>query len=939
MAFETTRQEILKQAIELKKLYDSTRIESYKDQELRLRRIVVELDNLTVGASDLNSLTDVTISSPTNGQVLTYNSTTSQWENQAGGGGGGSGYVPYTGATGDVNLGTHQLLAARGTFSNNGSTDTLTVNHTSGSGYGVVITKGGNNEALYVNKTSGSGNAMTVVGGRTSLVDLALSSVSNAAGDFLTLSGGVVHRRTAAQVLSDISVPTPTLAQVTTAGNTTTNAITVGGLVVDTNTLVVDSVNNKVGIGTTTPFTNLDVVGPSGRTTFTGNTRLGLTISGATAQNDYSGIDFVSNSSGVNTNNNPLGRIAMIATSSGSILEFGASNSYATGITRKFTFDWIGRLGVNVGSRSLSGYAALFGDGTETGYHYIGLKATAADLYIGQSAGAPFALAGPSATILSNLGSVFSIGTFNIAAFVLGTSNVERARFTAGGNLLIGTTTDAGYKLDVNGTARVQGAFTATLANVSTANVVYYNTTTGLFTYGAAPGGGGGGTVTSVGLSSATSGVTIGATPVTTSGTITIAIATAATAQNGLLSSTDWNTFNGKQAALSGTGFVKISGTTISYDNSTYYLASNPSGYTTNVGTVTSVGGTGTVSGLTLSGTVTSSGNLTLGGTLTLTSGNVTTALGFTPYNATNPAGYTTNTGTVTSVGLSSATSGVTIGATPVTTSGTITIAIATASGSQNGLLSSTNWTTFNNKQNAISLTTTGTSGAATFVSNTLNIPNYTLAGLGYSVPTLAQVTTAGNTTTNAITVGGLTVDTNTLVVDATNNRVGIGTATPTDKLHIIDSSNANIFGRITATGTNASAAWVAQNDQTDNVVYRVFGSGVSGSQMGISLVRSASLLANLGGSGKFLVGTFSSTDFVLGTGNTERARFVDSTGNFLIGTTTDNGNRLQVSGTIDGQAFAVNGVNGWTGTIMIIMNPPGMQNIQVDNGIITNVF
>ena len=48
-------------------------------------------------------------------------------------------------------------------------------------------------------------------------------------------------------------------------------------------------------------------------------------------------------------------------------------------------------------------------------------------------------------------------------------------------------------------------------------------------------------------------------------------------------------------------------------------------------GTVTSVSGTGTVSGLTLSGTVTTSGNLTLGGTLSLTSGNVTSALGFTP--------------------------------------------------------------------------------------------------------------------------------------------------------------------------------------------------------------------------------------------------------------------------------------------------------------------
>jgi hypothetical protein len=32
---------------------------------------------------------------------------------------------------------------------------------------------------------------------------------------------------------------------------------------------------------------------------------------------------------------------------------------------------------------------------------------------------------------------------------------------------------------------------------------------------------------------------------------------------------------------LNGTGFVKVSGTTISYDNSTYYLASNPSGYIT----------------------------------------------------------------------------------------------------------------------------------------------------------------------------------------------------------------------------------------------------------------------------------------------------------------------------------------------------------------------
>ena len=91
--------------------------------------------------------------------------------------------------------------------------------------------------------------------------------------------------------------------------------------------------------------------------------------------------------------------------------------------------------------------------------------------------------------------------------------------------------------------------------------------------------------------------------------------------------------------------------------------------FTSNAGTVTSVGGTGTVSGLTLTGTVTTSGNLTLGGTLSLTSTNVTDGLGYTPYNNTNPSGFTNNTGTVTSVGTGSGLSG---GA--ITATGTISV-------------------------------------------------------------------------------------------------------------------------------------------------------------------------------------------------------------------------------------------------------------------------
>ena len=48
------------------------------------------------------------------------------------------------------------------------------------------------------------------------------------------------------------------------------------------------------------------------------------------------------------------------------------------------------------------------------------------------------------------------------------------------------------------------------------------------------------------------------------------AIPTATSSVTGLLTLTDWSTFNSKQNQLNGTGFVKVTGTTVSYDNSTY---------------------------------------------------------------------------------------------------------------------------------------------------------------------------------------------------------------------------------------------------------------------------------------------------------------------------------------------------------------------------------
>ena len=112
------------------------------------------------------------------------------------------------------------------------------------------------------------------------------------------------------------------------------------------------------------------------------------------------------------------------------------------------------------------------------------------------------------------------------------------------------------------------------------------------------------------GVSGVVASVT-GTAPVVSSGgnTPAISMAAATTLVDGYLTSADWATFNGKQAAL-------VSGTNIKTVNSNSLLGSG----NVSVGTVTSVGGTGTVNGLSLSGTVTSSGNLTFGGTLDLSS-------------------------------------------------------------------------------------------------------------------------------------------------------------------------------------------------------------------------------------------------------------------------------------------------------------------------------
>jgi hypothetical protein len=412
------------------------------------------------------------------------------------------------------------------------------------------------------------------------------------------------------------------------------------------------------------------------------------------------------------------------------------------------------------------------------------------------------------------------------------------------------------------------------------------------------------GTVTSVAaLTLGTSGTDLSSTVAnsTTTPVITLNVPTASATNRGALSSADWTTFNNKQAALSGTGFVKISGTTISYDNSTYYLASNPNAYipltALSAGAGISYNNTTGVIASTITQYTDALARAAISLTTTGTSGaatyNNTTGVLNIPQYAPDLSGYvpTSRTltingtafdlsanrswsvGSVTSVGLSSATSGVTIGSTPITTSGTITLAIATASGSQQGLLSSTDWTTFNNKQNALTNPVTGT-------------------GTTNTLPKFTGASTIGNSNIT---------DTGSLITLGSNSYV-----------------NGNL-----GVGITASSTWGRTG----------FEIGISGASL-TREVRDLVLLSNSiwtstglvyaanAGAGRFDVGVSNFRWYTAPSGTAgnaitfTQAMTLFNTGNLALNTTTDAGFRLDVNGTARVQGVITGSVASGTLTL-----------------------
>jgi hypothetical protein len=957
-ALDNIASELLKSANEADLNYKKTRDQAQRDKAVRLRRIVGNLKNVVLGASDLNGLSDVTLTSPTNAQLLVYNSSTSQWVNQN----------PAVVSTPTL----AQVTTAGNTTTNNISVgSTFVVGDWTSRPTNVYVraaTGGAENRGYYIGVGSGNdGNGGSLTYNATTNF-LSLRSPYNSGTISLSLEGNtnsVQFHNTSGTVVSKF---------VSSTGNLLIGTTTDAGYKLNVNGTA------NVGAGlTVSSFIR------AGQLSFWDQGRIGATANGTSFAASYNAASAKTlwfwGDMRFGAFTTPASIYYFGARYGGTVSTYALANFMTLGVSGPETF------GANTGTTTgtilniippynytggthtvrgiyynptltsmtgvthraietvtgdviLGSTSGNVGVGTTNPLYKLHVSATAGDIvYIIASTGQS-AVIGATGSGTNRMYIGYSPGGENIS---ITSSGVVRLNSITSGNVLIGTTTDAGYKLDIDGTFRATGiVYADSTINQPTSfgNKLLFMNSGNYSKIALADGTNwsldyhSGITVADVGYHRFYTGSTSGWVErlrIENNGNVGIGTTTPTAKLHikGTGDSSVWVTTDDFNSGTN-TGTVVRIGTRSSTGNTQGWIDALNSGVSS-YGNLIIAGfggnvliGTTTDAGykLDVNGTARVSGTIRVGSTFNGTLATLADFRGASDANFVQIARETD-----TNRGVKIYASGMII-ASSIETSGAAYSFLNNVSGSA----SSGNRLFFN-----ISGGWAPTSGTASWdqvrLNPTINTTG-TYAGIVrgiYYNPTLTSLT---GTTHRAIeTVTG------DVIFGSTSGNVGIGTTTPTDKLHIVDNTNGNKFARISAGGTDASAAWVAQNDQVDNVVYRVFGSAVSGTQMGISLARSASLLANLGGSGKFLVGTYSSTDFVMGTGNQERMRLVDSTGNFLVGTTTDLGNKLEVSGTVNATAYKINNVIGYTGILNIPTNPPGQQNVDIQSGIVVNIF
>lgn len=580
-----------------------------------------------VGAGNLSGLGDVAITTPTNGQALTYNSTTSKWQNSTA----GTGTVTSVGGTGTVSG-----LSLSGTVTTSGN-----------------LTLGGTLAVTPSNFASQTANTVLAAPNGTAGVPTFRAIV---AADIPTLNQNTTG--TAANVTGTVAVANGgTGATTAAAARTNLGATTLGGNLytlanvaaiafprfnADNTVSSLDAASFRTAIGAGTSSTTGTVTSVGGTGTVSGLTLTGtvttsgnLTLGGTLAVTPSNFASQTANTflaapnaaAGVPT-------FRTIVASDVPTLNqntTGSAATLATGRTIAMTGDVTYTSGSFNGSANVTGVATLANSGVTAGT-YTKVTVNAKGL---TTSGTTLAASDiPELTMAKLPGAAYKQSvrcatTANLTATATTTTLTNSSTLAA--LVLDGITVATNDRVLVKDqtTAAQNGIYTVT--NVGSASVAWVLTRTAdadaADEIGAAVVNVDSGTANGGELWTTTFKTTdtLGTTAMNwyevlyNSGTWAISVSgsaatltTARTIQTNLASTTAAS-FNGSANITPG-----VTGTLPIANGGTGATTAAAARTALGAGTVTSVGGTGTVSGLTLTGTVTSSGSLTLGGNLTI---------------------------------------------------------------------------------------------------------------------------------------------------------------------------------------------------------------------------------------------------------------------------------------------------------------------------------
>jgi hypothetical protein len=790
----------------------------------------------------------------------------------------GLGGVPYTGATTNVNLGVHSLTASD-----------LVINHASGSGVAASISKGGNGEALTVVKNSGSGNAASITGGTTLISELNLTTdladayiasaaTWNAKQNAITLT--TTGSSGAATLVSNtLNIPTYTLAGL--GGQPlATNLTSLSGLSYVSTSFVKMTTAGTFALDTNTYITGNQTITLSGDISGSGTTAITTTI-GALKVTNAMLAGSIAASKLVGTDIATVGTItsgvwnAGAVTSSGGISGTTGAFSSNVSITGNLTVDsgtffvdaTNNRVGIGTTS-PLSGMMHIYGTAGASAVRWsetittVGFVGGANGLVTGKNGS--FMVRGEAGLVLSGVGNgnnlyIDSTGDIQTAGatdtgehFIIGGSGRINGTATITG-AVTGSSTAQFTKLGLGNVPitgimqRMSGSFNEAYSDSATygiLNDVFLSTAPTVYRgFTSSPSTNTGGTLTEITHFRAAQGAFVG-TPALQVGYQVSSLMTGATLNYG---------FQGLLAAATGRWNLYMSGTASNYLAGALGIGTNSlQGNSLTIGK--SITGATTVYNVTNSSTIQS---------------DVTSvAQMYRAEPSTNASAFTIATIVNYQSGFGTKGAGSTITDFIGYNASDSSVATNTYGFKGNVTSGTGKWniymggTAANYLAGNLQLGSTTTGIARAFIvgdgtltvlraqASTTNTPNLmelrdTTAAQMFTVSGVGNTTIAG---TLGVT-GNLTVDTNTFFIDASANRVGVGTITPQTKFDvvggIVNSANSTSgFGLgITAALPNGVAGLYHSDGATTGYTYMVtslggFRIGVEGRSNVLDIVK-----------------------------------------------------------------------------------------------------